>query len=626
MSVRRKEKAAAFDVVVIGGGMTGLCAAMASARHGAKTALVHERPVLGGNASSEIRMHICGASANMTKANAEETGILREVLLENKLVNDYHNYSIWDRVLFSAAKDQEGLTLFLNTTLYDAKVDKKRIEAVSCYQMTTETHWTLTAPVFLDCTGNGTLAYMAGAPYRLGSEGKEEFGEPHAPEKADKQRMGNTLLFKAVDRGEPVTFVPPKGAYSFTEEQLRYRKHADAKPLFGVLQAEKQADTLLETVDEETKEMVFDAYCLDYGYWWIEVTGEGADIVDEYEEIRDELVKCVYGVWDHIKNHGDHGAANYDLQWVGMLPGIRESRRIEGEYILTENDIMENRIFPDAVAYGGWPIDNHVARGIFDFDKMPSEIYPFKGLYTIPYRSYVAKGLDNLLVGGRCLSASKLAMASSRVMGTCAVGGQAMGTAAAFCKKYNCDPRGIEAHMETLQQALLKDDCYIPGFRNEDEKDLARSAAVSATSEAYPAANVINGVARTVEQAENCWQSVGIGPKGETLRLALATPAEVTEARITFDPNLNVSAKISLSSKRIAEQVRGVPPELVRDYDVAFFYQGREQARHKVRGNHQRLNVLNVDSTLCDEVRLTILATHGIPDARVYEVRLYGEG
>ena len=454
MSVRSKKKEASFDVIVVGGGMTGMCAAIASARHGAKTALVQERPVFGGNASSEIRMHICGASANMVKPNAEETGILREILLENKRVNDYYNYSVWDRVLFTAIREQENLSMFLNTTMHDVETEGHRITAIHCYQMTTEIEWTLRAPVFCDCTGNGTLGFLAGMPFRTGSEGKAEYHEPHAPEQPDQHRMGNTLLFKAVDRGHPVAFVPPKGSYTFTEEQLRYRTHADAKPLFGVLEAENKADPILDNVDNTTKDMVFDAYCLDYGYWWIELTGEKADIIEEYEDIRDELIKCVYGVWDHIKNGGDHGAQNFDLEWVGMLPGVRESRRMEGEYMLNENDLLENRVFDDAVAYGGWPVDNHVEHGLLDFDKMPSEIYAFNGLYTIPYRSYVAKDMDNLFIGGRSMGASKLAMASSRVMGTCAVGGQAVGTAAALCKKYGCTPHDVEAHMKELQQLL----------------------------------------------------------------------------------------------------------------------------------------------------------------------------
>lgn len=623
MSVRSKKKEASFDVIVVGGGMTGMCAAIASARHGAKTALVQERPVFGGNASSEIRMHICGASANMVKPNAEETGILREILLENKRVNDYYNYSVWDRVLFTAIREQENLSMFLNTTMHDVDTEGHRITAIHCYQMTTEIEWTLRAPVFCDCTGNGTLGFMAGMPFRTGSEGKAEYHEPHAPEQPDQHRMGNTLLFKAVDRGHPVAFVPPKGSYTFTEEQLRYRKHADAKPLFGVLEAENKADPILDNVDNTTKDMVFDAYCLDYGYWWIELTGEKADIIEEYEDIRDELIKCVYGVWDHIKNGGDHGAQNFDLEWVGMLPGVRESRRLEGDYMLNENDVLGNRIFDDAVAYGGWHVDNHVPGGLYAFDKIPSFVYEFDGAYTIPYRSYLAKGFKNLYIGGRALSASKLAMATSRVMGTCAIGGQAIGTAAAQAIQKGCDIRAID--IAELQQTLIRDDCYIPGFANTDKADLAQTAAVTASSaqENYPAANVLTGVTRDINGCTNAWHSDGLSTQGEWLQLSLAVPAPVRTVQLVFDSNFNLEKKISLSSRRIRQQQVGVPVELARDYDVALLRDGKVVACKHLRDNYQRLCHVQFEGEECDTVRVTVRATNGISEARIFEVRVY---
>lgn len=607
-----KEETLHFDVVIVGGGMTGLCAAIASARHGAKTALVQDRPVLGGNASSEIRMHICGATANMKKPELSEGGIVHELMLSNKRVNDSYNFSIWDAVLFQAAKNEKNLTLLLNTTMHAATCQDGEITCIECYQMSTEKRLLIHGKIFADCTGNGTLGAFVGVKSRTGSEGKAEFNEPHAPEQPNQDRMGNTLLFKAANVGHPVKFIPPVDAMHFTEEQLRYRKHSADVP-----------KEVLAKASENEIWMLFDGYCQDYGYWWIEIGGESADIISEYEDIRDQLVRAVYGVWDHIKNGGNHGAENYELVWVGMLPGVRESRRMEGEYMLNENDLLENRVFDDAVAYGGWPVDNHVEHGLLDFDKMPSEIYAFNGLYTIPYRSYVAKDMDNLFIGGRSMGASKLAMASSRVMGTCAVGGQAVGTAAALCKKYGCTPHDVEAHMKELQQLLLKDDCYIPGYKNEDPADLARTAQVSAGSEKQPAANVINGVSRTVGEDENCWQSDGLAGDNGVLSLKWDAPHTLRQVRLTFDPNLCSSIKITLSSKRIAEQVPGVPPELVRDYDVELLKDGHVLASRSVRGNYQRLNVLNFDACDCDEVRLHVLATNGIADARVYEVRAY---
>ncbi len=608
-----------YDVVIVGGGMNGLCAALACARHGAETALIQDRPVLGGNASSEVRMHICSASQGVKK-NAEETGILREILLDNRRVNKYYNFSVWDRVLFEKAKTQEHLTLYLNTTMLDAKAENDTVTSVTCWQMTTETTITLTAEVFCDCTGNGTLGFLIGAPFRTGSESRDEFHEPHAPEKADNNRMGNTLLFKAVDRGEPVTFIPPQGAWHFTEEQLIYRKHADRLDL-----KEKIAAPLLDNADESTKRLVTDAYVLDYGYWWIELTGDAPDIIDEYEKLRDDLFGAIYGSWDHIKNGGDHGAANYDLEWVGMLPGIRESRRMEGEYMLTENDLFSNRTFPDAVAYGGWAADNHEAHGLLDYHLMPSHIYDFPGLYTIPYRRYVAKGLKNLYISGRSLSASKLAMASTRIMGTCAIGGQAIGTAAAMCVKKHCGTMELINDISELQQELMKDDCYIPGFKNADEKDFARGARLSASSEKTPVSLITDGVARNIGEADECheWISNGMGEDGETVILKWEQAQPVSEVRLTFDPDLNRTISLSLSSSRRKSSGFDIPPQLVKDYAVTLLKNGQEVAAQTVSDNYQRLNVLSFPRVDADEVRVTVTATNGDKDVRIFEVRVY---
>lgn len=625
MSMRVKKQTESYDVVVVGGGMTGLCAAIASARGGAKTALVHDRPVLGGNASSEVRMHICGASTNLIKRDAEETGILHEILLENKACNDYYNYSIWDNVLLQKVYAQENLTLYLNTSIHDLQVEGDRITSVCGYQLTTEIHWQLTARIFMDCTGNGTLGYMAGADYRTGSECRGEFNEPDAPETANNNRMGNTLLFKAIDREKPVTFRTPAWARHFTEGDLKNRGHGNYKSTMHFAE-DLEGSTAENAGKAGGEKKAFDCYGLDYGYWWIELPGKEPDIVSEYESIRDELVRCVYGVWDHLKNGGDHGAENYDLQWVGMLPGVRESRRLEGDYILNENDILENRIFPDAVAYGGWPIDNHTPGGLNDKEEQPSLVHHFPGLYTIPYRCYCNKSISNLMQAGRILSASKLAMASSRVMGTCAVGGQAAGTAAAMCIRENCDPRQLGQKIGTLQQQLLKDDCFIPGLRNADEADLARGCSVSATSAlaGSPASCVINGMARNAGAQVNCWESDGLSENGEAITLTLPEAGAVKQVRLTFDSNLNKAIKITLSAKRMASQRVGVPPELVKDYDVVFSLNGRETARRSVRENYQRLNVVTLpEAVRCDSITVHVLATNGYENAKIFEIRAY---
>ena len=616
MSEKKKVKNAEYDVVVIGGGMSGICAALAAARHGARTALVHDRHVLGGNASSEIRMHICGASENLAKPDLEESGILHEIMLDNKSRNDYYNFSIWDMVLFSTVKRQNNLTVYLSTAMESCEMGEgSTIRSIDAYQLTTETHWKISGKVFIDCTGNATLGYYAEAEFRTGSEGRDEFGEPDAPGQPNKERMGNTLLFKAVDRGHPVAFKKPDFARTFTEEELKYRTHS------AVHGAQIKGE-----VDKAYVRMTsFSTSSVDYGYWWIELPGETDDIIDEYEQIRDELVSCIYGIWDHLKNGGDHGAENYDLEWVGMLPGSREGRRLIGDYILNENDILSNRQFEDAVAYGGWPMDIHTAKGLYDFDELPSRVISFDGAYTIPYRSYYSKNISNLMMAGRDISASKMAMGSTRVMGTCAVGGQAVGTAAALCIKYDCDPRGAQEHMRELQQMLLKDDAYIPGIWNEDPKDLARRAKVTATSarEGCPPENVINGISRDEDGHRNLWISGKGRTEGEMLTLHLADRQPVSEVHLTFDSNFHYPIKITLSRKRQAQQRIGVPPELIRDYTVTLWQGDKKAAKQTVTENVQRKNIVTFPTTECDRVTVMVHKTNGSNEAHIYEIRVY---
>ena len=610
-----KKKYASYDVVVVGGGMSGICAAIASARHGARTALVHARHVLGGNASSEVRMHICGASESMAKPQLEESGIVYEIMLDNKSINDYYNFSIWDMVLFRAVKSEPNLTVYLNTAMEDCECEGGEVKSIRAYQQTTETMWHIDGRIFIDCTGNGTLGYLAGAEYRTGSESSSELGERHAPEQPNNERMGNTLLFKAVDRGTSVHFKRPDFARPFTEEELKYRMHSARHKL-----------STKGDVDESYLGIAsFGATTVDYGYWWIEVTGKSEDIVDEFEEIRDELVSVIYGVWDHLKNGGDHGADNYDLEWVGMMPGTRESRRLIGDYILTSEDLLSNRCFDDAVAYGGWPIDIHTPGGIFDFDELPSRVIGIKGAYTIPYRSYYSKNVSNLMMAGRNISASKLAFGSTRVIGTCAVGGQAVGTAAAMCIKYGCLPRGIGEHIGELQQTLLRDDCYIPGYKNTDGNDHARSATVSASSArpGFEPEKVINGIARAEGDESNMWCSDGIGEQGEALSLSFGERKAISRVQLTFDTNFNYSIKVTLSGKRQKQQRVGVPEELVKDYTVSLWDGDSRVAEARVSNNCQRLNSVSFDSVVCDRITVTVHSTNGAPDAHIFEIRAY---
>jgi len=458
-----------YDVVVVGGGLAGICAAIAAARHGCTTALVQDRPVLGGNSSSEIRVPPGGA--NQGNAWARETGIVEELMTEDRA----RNYDVvgegrmnpqWDMVLYEAVRAEPNLTLHLNTSARRAEMASgKRIAAVVAEQVGSERTIRIAGKVFIDCTGDGTVGAAAGAQFRYGREARKEFDEPMAPEKADGQTQGSSLMFHSTDVGHPVPFTPPPWAERYPDKASLAGRRCHARD--GIYA----------------------------GYWWCEI-GAPYHTIDDNEAIREEALRHLMGVWDHIKNvREDANAENLVLDWIGTVPGKRESRRLVGDYILRQADLYERNRFDDAVAYGGWFIDVHTMGGILAAaDGLPPEALcgdPNASddvrvpLYAIPLRCLYSKNIDNLLMAGRNLSATHVALGSTRLMLTCALLGQAAGTAAAFCVRKKAKPRAVaKKHIAALQQQLLKDDCYIPGVRNADRGDLALGATVTATSEA----------------------------------------------------------------------------------------------------------------------------------------------
>ena len=615
MAINRKS--GTFDVVVTGGGFAGVCAAIAAAREGVSVALIQNRSVFGGTGSSETRMHIVGANCHSSKPNLRETGIIEEILLENKRRNPYADFPIFDMIVWEKVHMEQNITAFLNTNIEDVIMDNGRILAVRGHQNTTETEWTIFGKIFVDATGHGTVGVLAGACSRVGSESKYEFNEATAPEKANNNKMGNTIMFTAIDRGEPVTFIKPVWANTYTEEDLKNRPHVD--------HVCAQADGGGMVTIDPTKNQLPEFSNVDAGYWWIELGGDSQDIIQESESIRDELLKVLYGVWDHIKNQNDHGAQNLDLEWVSMVPGCRESRRLEGAYILNENDVRSNRVFDDAVAYGGWPMDVHVPGGAHDLANVGSRVYNFEGHYSIPYRCYYSKDIPNLMMAGRDISTSKMAFSSSRVMGTCAVGGQAVGTAAAMAIQYGCDPEEIGSkHIREFQQTLLKNDCYIPGHPNMDEKDLARTAQITASSEipGGAATNVINGYSRSMGDSSNCWISEPMD-KPQYITLRLKDQKSIQELRLTFDTDLSHEIQPSLIRNVRKRQVKYLPLELISDYNVDLLLNGHTVSHHEIRENGQRLNRIRLDGIVCDEIRITVLKTYGCPNARIFEIRVY---
>ncbi|MDR6550786.1 FAD-dependent oxidoreductase [Paenibacillus qinlingensis] len=464
-----------YDVVVCGGGLAGFCAGVAAARQGAKACIIQDRPVFGGNSSSEIRVTPHGAAA--FHAYARETGILSELLIEERarnheeiLENGWTN-SVWDMVMYDMAMHTPNLTFHLNTSIQHVITDgNKNIQSVIGRIANGETEITISGSVFIDCTGDGIVADLAGCEWRMGSEGREEFNEPHAPLIASQDTMGNSIHFKAKDMGRPVPFKAPDWAVKYDDASFFYKQGRTPYDVRG-------------------------------GYWWLEIGIPWHTIYDT-ENIRHELTRHTLGVWDWIKNKDPETmelAANYAIDWIGQVPGKRESRRIIGDYFMTEHDILNRKVFEDEIAFGGWFIDLHTPGGLLAPTSEPNsaagyqgdyDVKSYCGPYGVPLSICIAKDMNNLMMAGRNVSVTHAALGTVRVMGTTALMGQAVGTAAGLAVSKNVTIRTISnEHIHELKQTLVKDGCFLPNNRNEDELDLARSAQLTASSEA-----VVHGV------------------------------------------------------------------------------------------------------------------------------------
>lgn len=444
------------DLVVVGGGLSGVCGAITAARAGIKVALVTDRPVLGGNASSEVRLWVLGATSHMGNNNrwAREGGVIDELLVENMYRNPDSNPLIFDTILLEKTISEPNITLLLNTSVYDLeKSSPDTIVKLYAFCSQNSTQYELVAPLFCDASGDGIVGFLSGAAFRMGAESKEEFGEKFAPSKEYGELLGHSLYFYSKDVGKPIAFVPPGFAHDVTRKVPKFRSF-------------------------NTKE---------FGckLWWIEYGGR-LDTIHETETIKWELWKVVYGVWNYIKNSGHFPEAeNLTLEWVGHIPGKRESRRFEGDYMLIQQDIVEQRTHFDDVAFGGWSIDLHPSDGVFsEIGQSSCNQWHSKGIYGIPYRCFYSKNINNLFMAGRIISASHVAFGSSRVMATSAHGGQAVGMAAKVCMEKGLLPRQLSEpqYISLLQQELLKTGQHIPHLRLQDAGDLVQKATISASS------------------------------------------------------------------------------------------------------------------------------------------------
>jgi len=615
------------DVLVAGGGPAGVSCALATARCGARTILCQDRPVLGGNASSEVRMHIVGANGMSEglplEREAREGGIVEEIRLNQCVRNPQRSPSMMDLELYDLCRQEPNLELMLNTTVTQARTSGRQIESITAERPSTNDRFEISAQIFVDCTGDGALGYLAGAAFSMGRESQAEYSESLAPISGDKKTLGSTLLFQARRHPAPMPFYPPPWARSFSAESLKRRP-------FG----RPGGDLNLE-----------------YGFWWLEWGGE-LDTIKDNEIIRDELLAALMGVWDFIKNHSEVDAQNWALEWCGFLPGKRESRRLTGLHMLTESDLMQNRAFQDAIATGGWPIDTHPPGGIDAVDEPPCAQRPVPYLYDIPLSSCLSKDLDNLMFAGRNISATHIAFASTRVMATCSAVGQGVGTAAAYAIQSKAVLPNILSDTESVfrvRQQLLRDDAMLLGCQNEDPRDLARIASVKASSELPngPANAVIDGWTRALRSPDPNPSQTPIGappdrfPDGTHrwmsdpaqglpawISLSWQNQVAMGSIELIFDTGMHRLLTLSMADGYTERMHWGEPqPETIRDYAIEAHADGQWKTILEVQSNYQRRRVHRLDQPFeTSKLRIHVFNTNGIDHARLLEIRVYPPG
>ncbi len=612
------------DVLVAGGGSAGVSAALAAARFGAKVILCQNRSVLGGNASSEVRMHIVGADSNGYRSGfpleveTREGGIIEEVRLIQAATNPTRSPHLFDLTLYDLVRRETNIELLLDTHVVDAATEGSKITSVRALRESTEDAFTIHARHYIDASGDSRMAVAAGNPYREGRESASEYNESHAVAVADRKKLGSTILFQAVDTGQPVPFTPPPWARRFTEKDLRHRPHGAAG---GKAAGEKAG--------------------LEYGYWWMEWGGD-LDTISDNETIRSNLIAIALGIWDHIKNGGDHGADNWALTWVGSISGKRESRRLIGLHVLTELDVVKAKDVPDGIAFGGWFIDLHPPLGIDQPDEIPANHVPVPYIFPVPLRCCCSGTVENLFFAGRNISATHVAFASTRVMATCSVIGQGVGIAAAYAAEHKLSiPAlldGDKRYVQEVQQAILKQDGFLIGIKNEDPGDLARRAHATASShqQGGEPENVLDGYTRSVHGDRGVkpgrippglhrWMSAPDEGFPASITLTWDAPVEVAYIQITFDTGMHRWLTLTQNDHVHRRNIWAPQPETVRDYElIGVLPDGKTCTLASVEGNFFRLVKHEFNPIALKQLRLNVLATNGTDYARVFEIRCYG--
>ena len=397
--------AGSFDLVIVGGGLAGTCAAVSAARGGLRVALIQDRPVLGGCNSSEVRVPLQGTVNHPPYPRVGD--IVNEIDPQQKgSANPAIDYA--DAKKLSVVLNERNITLFMNMHAVSVTMAGAFIAEVIAQDMRTGGRLSFQAPLFVDCTGDGSIGFLAGAEYRAGREARSETGEALAPLHADSMTLGSTILWRAITQESSQPFPETPWAIAFSDE----------------------------TCVHATK-----------GRWDWE-TGMHRDQVADAEAIRDYMLRAIYGNWAFLKNRSARRAeyAKYSLDWVGYVIGKRESRRLLGDVVVSQQDIVEQRSFSDGCVATSWPIDLHYPRAAVGFQGEPflsvAEQLPV-GVFLIPYRALYSRNVVNLMMAGRNISVTHVALGSVRVMVTTGMMGEVIGKAALLCRRHECLPRDV---------------------------------------------------------------------------------------------------------------------------------------------------------------------------------------
>ena len=581
------------DLLVAGGGLSGICAAIAAARDGAKVVLVQNRSRLGGNSSMEVKMHPLGISPE--QVGFREAGILEELKLKNIVENPERSWAIWDCMLYDKLRSEPNITLLLDTTVYGADVEDGFITKAYARCDMSFTNYIISAKQFADCTGDSRLAIEAGAEIMTGREGSEKYGEPLAAHFTKNDHLCCSMMFTSVDVGHEVKYTPPSWAKKITAEDLKFRDPAK--------------------------------WGFNYGYWFISFGGK-LDTVRDMEVIRRELLSILHGVWHYIKNVAKYPEAkNRVLDFVAMFPARRDTYRISGYDIFTQHDIAGKwKERPDQIITVGWPMEDQPSDGFY-YDGKPAIYGGSTPYYNLPLSAMYSKDIKNLFMAGRNMNTSHIAFTSTRVMNIGALAGEVVGYAASKCVRENMNPRELgtdTTKLDELRQKLMKEGNILVNFKNEDVDDLIRYSKASASVSDFgtSAENAKNGLTYDFkDENKNRWQAE-ISKQPELI-FTWDKPVEISQVRFNLDTGSRLLTQ-SEESGIVKRMHLGAQPETLRDFDISVISpDGTEKLIAGVRENYQKLVVVDIPKVEARALKVKCIATNGDDKASIFEVRAY---